>query len=466
VSSPSAHENASPGSGIFGPERRRSTIGILLAVTLFAVEGMGVVPALPVAVRELGGLPFFGWSFSAFMLAWLVGTVAGGSLADARGPRLPMALGLAGFGGGLLVASAAHRMPELLAGRALQGAGGGGVMASAYVAIARGYPDAIRARMLAITASAWVLPAVVGPAISGAVAERLGWRFVFAGVVPLVVVAAIVALPPLAALSVRRPSTGRTRVGWALAVAAGGALVIASPSLVTRSPLVAGAALGIGVLVSAPALRALLPRGTFGARPGLPAGVAARALLAFAFFGTEAFVPLASTELRGASPTQAGLALTAGAMGWISASWALDRVESRSGARLRVAAVRGGFMLVAIGIAVVAAVLLSSAPLPLLLVGWCVSGAGIGLAYAAGTLLCIAAAPEGQEGEVSGQLQIAEALSNAAGAGLGSALLAALTAAGSVPRHAHAAVFAVTLAAALAGFLVSRGSRLETASPT
>src|SRR6478609_1949456 len=117
-------------AGVFGRERRALTVGILLAIGAFAVEGMGVVPALPTAVRELGGLPLFGWSFSAFMLAWLIGTVVAGLLADARGPRLPMLLGLVGFGAGLLCAAAAHGMPQFLAGRALQGTGGGGMLAA------------------------------------------------------------------------------------------------------------------------------------------------------------------------------------------------------------------------------------------------------------------------------------------------------------------------------------------------
>ena len=52
-------------TGVLGRERRALTLGVLLAVTAFAVEGMGVVPALPTAVRELGGLPLFGWAFTA-----------------------------------------------------------------------------------------------------------------------------------------------------------------------------------------------------------------------------------------------------------------------------------------------------------------------------------------------------------------------------------------------------------------
>jgi hypothetical protein len=84
-----------------------------------------------------------------------------------------------------------------------------------------------------------------------------------------------------------------------------------------------------------------------------------------------------------------------------------------------------------------------------------VGGAGIGLAYSAGNLVCVAAAPPGKEGEVSAQMQIAEALSTAAGTGLGGALLAALAGSGGAARRALVAVFALTLAAALLGALLA-----------
>ncbi|HQY65083.1 MAG TPA: MFS transporter, partial [Polyangiaceae bacterium] len=188
-----------PGHGVFGRERRALTFGVLLAVASFAAEGMGVVPALPTVVRELGGMSLFGLAFSTFMLAWLLGTVAAGQLADARGPGQAMAAGLSGFGAGLLLAAAARGMPLFLAGRALQGAGGGAMLAAAYVAVARGYPDALRARMMALTSSAWIVPAVCGPALSGYVVQRASWRLVFVGVVPLLVVTALVVLPPMRA---------------------------------------------------------------------------------------------------------------------------------------------------------------------------------------------------------------------------------------------------------------------------
>jgi MFS family permease len=440
-------------AGVFAPERRALTIGILLAIAAFAVEGMGVQPALPTAVAELGGMPLFGWAFSAFMLAWLPGTVLGGLLADARGPRLPMAAGSCAFGAGLVIAGAAGGMTQFLAGRALQGAGGGAMIAAAYVAVARGYPDEARARMMALTASVWIVPALVGPALSGAVVEWLGWRYVFVGVAPIIALVALMVLPPLGRLTARRPIGGAdvARLGAALRVAAGSGLVVASPSVYRFHRVAAVAALVVGVVLVAQALGALLPRGTLRARRGLPAGLALRGLLAFAFFGTEAFVPLGASALRDARPAQAGLALTAGALGWVAASWLQDRLEARAGAAGRAGRVRAGFLVLALGIAIVAAALLAPLSVWLAPVGWLVGGAGIGLSYSAGGLICFAAAPPGREGEVSGELQLAEALSAAAGTGLGGALLAALARTGVEPRAAYAAVFAVTFAVALAG---------------
>src|SRR6185369_2527657 len=127
-------------AGVFSRERRALTLGVLIAIAVFAADGMGVVPAMPSAVRALGGLPLLGWAFSAFMLASLVGTVAAGQMADERGPLRPMALGLTAFGAGLLLAATAGGMAQFLGGRALQGLGGGALMAAAYVAVARGYP--------------------------------------------------------------------------------------------------------------------------------------------------------------------------------------------------------------------------------------------------------------------------------------------------------------------------------------
>ena len=145
----------------FGPRRIGLTIGLLLTVSCVAFETLAVATVLPAVVADLGGIDLYGWTFSAFLLTQLVGIVISGLLADERGPIWPFALGIVLFSVGLLVGGLAPSMPALIAGRALQGLGGGAISSIAYVAIGRGYPEGAKPRMLALTSTAWVVPGLV-----------------------------------------------------------------------------------------------------------------------------------------------------------------------------------------------------------------------------------------------------------------------------------------------------------------
>src|SRR5207248_11221286 len=123
--------------------------------------------------------------------ASLVGAIGGGELADRRSPARAGQLALAVFAVGLLVAGSAPGWPMLLVGRALQGLGAGGLGTLAYLAVARGYPEPLRPRLLALLSTAWVLPALIGPAVAGVVAEHATWRLVFLGIVAPVAAGAV-----------------------------------------------------------------------------------------------------------------------------------------------------------------------------------------------------------------------------------------------------------------------------------
>ena len=99
-------------------------------------------------------------------------------------------------------------MPVLIASRAVQGLGSGLLTAAVYVAIGRRYADTLQARMLASLSSAWVLPGLVGPAAAGLLADHLGWRWVFLGLIPLPLLAALLLWSPLGHLQ-RRPEPTR-----------------------------------------------------------------------------------------------------------------------------------------------------------------------------------------------------------------------------------------------------------------
>ena len=178
-------------------QRRALTIGLVLVITLVAFEALAVATALPETVAELGGVSLYGWAFSAFMLANLIGITVAGHQADTRGPATPLAAGLILFAAGLVICGAAPSMVLVVAGRAVQGLGAGAVPAVAYVAIGRGYPEAVRPRMFAVLSSVWVLPGIVGPGVAGFVAEHLSWRLVFLGLLPLVPLGGALLIPAL-----------------------------------------------------------------------------------------------------------------------------------------------------------------------------------------------------------------------------------------------------------------------------
>ena len=184
-------------AGLFEPARRTLTVGLVLTVTLVAFEALAVITILPTIKDDLGGLRLYGWVTSAFFLGTMVGIVVAGGEADRHGPARPYVLGILLFAGGLAIGGMAPSMLVLVLARALQGIGAGAIPATAYAAIGRSYPEALRPRLFAVLSTAWVVPGLLGPALSALVATHLGWRYVFLGLLPLVLLAAGLALPSL-----------------------------------------------------------------------------------------------------------------------------------------------------------------------------------------------------------------------------------------------------------------------------
>ena len=202
----------------------------------------------------------------------------------------------------------------LLAGRALEGAGAGALIVVTYASSSRAYPPEMYGRMLALMSSAWVLPSLAGPAVAGFVADHASWRWVFVFLLPFLPLAMALTLPGLRALPAPGASPAPRRLAAALALATGTGVFLAALELEGTALLVLLAAAGLAIAL--PALRTLLPAGTLRAARGLPSGVAVRGLLAVGFLGCDAFMPLALTELRGFSSSQAGLVISAASLSW------------------------------------------------------------------------------------------------------------------------------------------------------
>ncbi|MFE2059009.1 MFS transporter [Streptomyces sp. NPDC059446] len=459
-----------PAEGVLGRTYRALSIGIVSVVLLIAFEATAVGTAMPVAARELHGIPLYAFAFSAYFTTSLFAMVLSGQWADRRGPLAPLATGIGAFGAGLLLSGTASGMWMFILGRAVQGIGGGLVIVALYVVIGRAYPERIRPSIMAAFSAAWIVPSVVGPLASGTVTEHLGWRWVFVGIPVLILLPLGLALPairrmaggPTDAEAAAEPFDGR-RIRLALGISAGaGLLQYAGQELrwLSLVPALAGAALLV------PAVRGLLPRGTLRAAPGLPAVILLRGMSSGSFIVAESFVPLMLVTQRGLSPTLAGLSLAAGGLTWALGSYVLarPRLEHHQGAL-----VMAGMVLVTLAIVAAPSVLIAAVPVWTLAVVWGVGCFGMGMVIASTSVLLLKLSAPREAGANSAALQISDGLSNALLLAAGGAAFAALGggavgsaahgAAGSEAAVAHPGAFVVVFlpmaAVALAGVWVA-----------
>ncbi|MEV0124098.1 MFS transporter [Streptomyces sp. NPDC050703] len=462
-------------TGVLRKPYRALSIGIVSVALLIAFEATAVGTAMPVAARELDGVSLYAFAFSGYFTTSLFGMVFSGQWADRSGPLGPLAAGISMFAAGLLLSGTAGTMWLFIAGRAVQGLGGGLVIVALYVVVSRAYPERLRPSIMAAFAASWVVPSVVGPLIAGTVTEHLGWRWVFVGIPVLVVAPLALALP-----AIRRTAAGpldpeapvvpfdRRRIRLALGISLGAALLqYAAQDLrwVSVLPAVAGA------VVLVPAVLGLLPRGTYRAARGLPSVVLLRGVAAGSFIAAESFVPLMLVTQRGLSPTLAGLSLAVGGATWALGSYVQSRprVEPYR-ARLMVA----GMLLVAASILAAPTVLIDGVPVWVVAVAWAFGCFGMGMVIASTSVLLLKLSPPKDAGANSAALQISDGLSNVLLLAVGGAAFAALGggtvgaghgADGVTGSHpaAFVAVFLPMAAVALVGAWV--GTRLRERTP-
>lgn len=435
-------EGAPVRAQLWGPGRRGTTVGLILLVSVIAFEAMGVGTAMPALVADLGAVESYAWPFVTFMAAGVVGTVLGGRWCDVAGPRVPLVAAPTLFGVGLLVAGTAGSMPQLLAGRVLQGLGAGCLAVAVYVLIAIVYPERSRPAVFGLMSSAWVLPSLVGPPVAAVVTERLSWHVVFLGLVPLVLLAVGLVLPAVRRLAPAAPGAPPARRGLmpaAFAAAAGVTALSWAGQHVTLPAL--GLAAG-ALVVLVPSLRRLLPAGVFVARRGIPAVVACRGLLAGAFFTADAYLPLMTTATHGWSLTAAGMPLLVASLGWsVASAW-----QGRHPDLSRPVLVRIGFALVAAGVAGLLVVAPTWGIAWLALPLGAVTGTGMGLGSASLSALLLSGTTAGDTGFHASAAQVSDQLTTAVMIGFGGALLVVAP-----PPVALTVLVAVLTALALVG---------------
>ena len=463
---------ASPAPGLvtspFAARYRVVTIGMVALVGLSAFEALAVTTAMPLVVEALGGLSLYAMAFAGPMASGLAGMVAGGTWSDRSGPVRPLYVGVALFVVGLVVAGSAVGMPAVVAGRVVQGLGSGMLNVALYVLVARLFPDAVQPRLFAAFAAAWVLPAIVGPAIAGTVAETVGWRWVFLGV-PLLAVPAVLLLRPalrrtpsvavpdvVAAGAPRDAAADRARL--ARAVGAGSGLLVLQLGGQSDGPAAALLAVA-GVALLVVTVPRLLPPGTLRAARGIPAVIGLRGLITGAFFGAEVYLPLLLTTERGLSASRAGLVLTVGAVTWSTGSWLRGRSEGRWDDRV---VLRAGAVGIGTGVALSALSAWPAVPVVVGILGWGAAGLGMGMSYPTLSLLTLRLSAPSEQGANSSALQMNESLANALVLGISGPVFAALV----VTRPSAAFLACFALSTVLAVLAVVVAGRVPGTGPT
>ena len=380
-------------------------IGSVALITLSAFEALATTTIMPAVVHELHAESWFSLASGAALAAQLPATVLAGALSDSRGAKPVLLTGMALFAAGLVMCALAPHVVVFVAGRLVQGLGGGLVIVPLYVMVGSVSTDRHRASFFAAFSLAWVLPSLIGPAIAGLVTSHWGWRPIFGAVPVLAVLAALPLLLRLRDMDLGGGGTaGRITRLALLALAAGVGVVSLQLAGALGGPAMWVLAL-VGVLLSAWALPRLLPAGTFRLRTGIPTVIATRFLAMGALMGATAFVPLVLQRVHGWGVDQASLAVTLGSVSWaVGASLQARVVEPRARRRLPLV----GTVLLTLGMLPVAALAWEAMPVGIALGGWTLAGLGIGFVHSTLSDLTLGMVERPQHGRASSWLQVAD----------------------------------------------------------
>lgn len=317
-------------------------LAVQLGVLLAALDATIVGTAMPTIITTLGGVRLYPWVFSVYMLASTVVMPVFGGVSDRLGRKGPYVAAVGIFCAGSLVGGAAVSMPVLIAGRALQGIGAGGILALSLIIFGDLFAGPRRGRMQAFITAVWGLASIVGPMAGGVIVDQWSWRWVFYLNLPL---GAVVVALVLVSLAETAPGASGRRLdllGAATFLAGVTALMVAvlqpveetpSPLLVTgrgAAALVALVCLGAFAWIEARSADPLLPLGLF-REASFAAGSAAGFFSGAAMFGALVHVPLLVQWGQGTDATTAGLALMTMSGGWSAGGLVAGQIINRIG---------------------------------------------------------------------------------------------------------------------------------------
>ena len=313
--------------------------GLMTGMFLAALDQSIVGTALPRITSELGGLDKLSWVVTAYLLSATASTPLWGKISDLYGRRLLFQIAIVTFVAGSLLAGFSQNIEQLIAFRAFQGLGGGGLMSLALAVIGDVIPPRERGRYQGYFAAVFGTSSVLGPVLGGFFADGPGWQWIFFINVPIGLVALVVTSAALKMPHLRRDHS-IDYLGAALVVGAVSSFLLytawAGPDLGWGSRsgsglLVAGVLLTVTfVLVELRATEPIIPMRLFRSSIfSIANGFGF--LIGIAMFGSMIFIPVYLQVVDEMSPTRSGLAMLPMVVGLFSTSIAAGRIMSRTG---------------------------------------------------------------------------------------------------------------------------------------
>ncbi|MNI18342.1 Multidrug resistance protein 3 [compost metagenome] len=303
----------------------------------------------------------------------------------------------------------------------MQGLGAGAMMTCVYTAISLSYPDELRAKILGAFGTAYVLPSMLGPYIAGVIAGQWSWRFVFWGILPILVLSALLSLPAFRKLRAQgtQEGNGAAATWMAVLLTIGTGIFLVGLGML---PGIIGVLLVIvGLALMAQPLRQLLPKGTLTFRRGMPAILATRGLFFAGYVSTQNFLVLALIDVKGITPAKAGLIVASAALSWCIFAYLQGRWDSTDQGQGRNRRIVMGVLLLVLGFAIV--FWIPTLTVASAVIGQIIAGIGMGLAHPTSGAVAFAHTGKDGAGETSANLQFADSFTPGVVIGIGGAIL-------------------------------------------